>query len=84
MLTLPEGLFMTLSIPLASEQSFPTVFRAYPIHMPYPEPEVALKWSIEAEYLTISKHRLKMAAISQAQLETCFNTIKKHATKTYI
>ena len=73
-LTLPEGLFMTLSIPLASKQTALTVYRAYPIPMPHPEPEVALKWSLEAEYLAISEDRMETAPISQAQLEKCIGS----------
>ena len=50
-LTLQEGMFMTLSIPLASKQTALTVYRAHPIPMPDPKPDVALKWSLEPDYL---------------------------------
>ena len=74
--TIKEGLLMTLSIPLASRQKAFTVYKEHAIPLPQPEPESALKWKIEAEYLAVSEDQMKTAAISQGQLEKCIGSSK--------
>ena len=57
-ITLMEGLLVTLSIPLASKQTVLTVYRANPIPMPQSEPTVAMKWKTEAPFVAISEYNL--------------------------
>ena len=74
--TIKEGLLMTLSIPLASRQTAFTVYKEHAIPLPQPEPESALKWKVEAEYLAVSEDQMKTAAISQGQLDKCIGSSK--------
>ena len=67
---------MTLSTPLASGQTAFTVYIAHAIPMPQPEPESALKWKTEAEYLAVSEDQMETAAISQGQLDKCIGSSK--------
>ena len=54
-ITVEQGLIVTLAIPLASRQTVFTVYNAQTVPMPQPEPQMAVKWSIEAPYLAISE-----------------------------
>ena len=75
-ITIKEGLLMTLSIPLVSRQTAFTVYKVHAILIPRPEPESALKWKIEAEYLALSEDQMETAAISQGQLDKCIGSSK--------
>ena len=75
--TVPEGILMTLSIPLASRQTVFTLFEAKLIPMPYPDdPQLALKWDIEAPYLAISEDQMESSVLSEAQFEQCLGSSK--------
>ena len=75
--TVPEGFLMTLSIPLASGQTVFTLFEAKLIPMPYPDdPQLALKWDIEAPYLAISEDQMESSVLSAAQFEQCLGSSK--------
>ena len=51
----PEGVLLTLNVPLASRQTVFTIFEAKLITLPYPdELQWALQWNIEAPCLDIS------------------------------
>ena len=65
---------MTLSIPFASRQTVFTLFEAKLIPMPYPQ--LALKWDIEAPYLTISEDQMESSVLSEAQFEQCLGSSK--------
>ena len=59
-ISLPEGLVMTLSIPLASSQTALKVYKAHVLPMPQKE-----KWKIEAPYLAVSEDNSKTAHLTQ-------------------
>ena len=44
--------------------------------MPQPEPDLALKWKIEAEFLAVSEDQMEKVAISQGQLDKCIGSNK--------
>ena len=52
-----HGLIMRIAIPLATEDSAFAVFRAITVPMPQEEPDVAIKWKLEAPYLAISEKK---------------------------
>ena len=54
-LVVEQGLIMRIAIPLAKKNSAFTVFRAVAVAMPQPEPDLAIKWKLEAPYLAISE-----------------------------
>ena len=75
--TVPEGILMTLSIPLASRQTVFTLFEAKLIPMPYPDdPQLALKWDIEAPFLAISEDQMESSVLSEAQFNQCLGSSK--------
>ena len=55
--TVTEGLILTLSIPLASRQTVFSTYSARVIPMPQDEPRMAIKWAIESPYSAISEDR---------------------------
>ena len=74
--TLDEGLVLTLAIPLASRQ---TVFSTYPaqiVPMPQPEPRMAIRWVIEAPYLAISEGQMESVTLSKDQFEACLGSAR--------
>ena len=73
-ITVPEGILMTLNIPLASQQ---TLFEAKLIPMPFPDdPQTALTWNIEAPYLALSENKLESSVLSVEQFEHCLGSSK--------
>ena len=75
--TVPEGILMTLSITLASRQTVFTLFEAKLIPIPYPDdPQLALKWDIEAPYLAFSEDQMESSVLSAAQFEQCLGSSK--------
>ena len=75
--TVPEGLLMTLNIPLASRQTVFTLFEAKLIPMPYPDdPQLALKWDIEAPFLAISEDQMESSVLSAAHFDQCLGSSK--------
>ena len=70
-ITVSEGLFLTLNIPLASQQLFLTLFEAKLIPMPFPDdPQTALTWNIEAPYLALSENNLNRQSYLRNNLST--------------
>ena len=47
-LVVEQGLIKRIAIPLATKDSAFTVFRAIAVPMPQPEPDLAIKWKLEA------------------------------------
>ena len=66
--TLDEGLVLTLAFPLASRQTVST-YQAQIIPMPQPEPRMAIRWVIEAPYLPISEDQMESVTLSKDQFE---------------
>ena len=73
-ISLPEGLVMTLSIPLASSQTALKVYRAHILPMPQDEPGTALRWKTESPYLAVSEDNTETAHLSQQQLDRCIGS----------
>ena len=66
--TLDEGLVLTLAIPLASRQTVFSTYQAQIVPMPQPEPRMAIRWVIEAPYLAISEDQMESVTLSKDQL----------------
>ena len=67
--TLPQGLLLTMSIPLASSQTYFTVYESIPLPMPQPDsPGVAIMWDLQAPFLAISDDGRQTATLSRDQI----------------
>ena len=73
--TLDEGLVLTLAIPLASRQTFST-YQAQIVPMPQSEPRMAIRWVIEAPYLAISEDQMESVTLSKDQFEACLGSAR--------
>ena len=67
-ITIDQGLIVRIAIPLASKQTAFTVFRALAVPMLQPEPDLAIKWKLEAPYLAISKDNIETAYLTDYDL----------------
>ena len=72
--TVDEGLILTLAIPLASRQTVFSVYRAHVLPMPQPEPRMAIRWVVEAPYLAISEDNEDSMTLSLEQYQTCLGS----------
>ena len=73
--TLPQGLLLTMSIPLASSQTTFTVCESIPLPMPHPDsPGVAIMWDLQAPFLAISDECRETATLSRDQLSHCIGS----------
>ena len=72
-LVVEQGLIMRIAIPLATKDSAFTVFRAIAVPMPQPEPDLAIKWKLEAPYLAISENN-KTAFLTEFDLGRCIGS----------
>ena len=72
--TLEKGLFLTMSIPLASKQTVMTIYQAIPIPMPQPDEDIALLWDIESEYLAVSADARETALLSHRDIGHCIGS----------
>ena len=68
--TIHEGILMTL----ASKQTVLSVYKAHPVPMPQPEPNVALVWKLEADFLAISEDRMETTPLTTDQLSKCLGS----------
>ena len=59
---------MRIAIPLAPKDSAFTVFRAIAVPMPQLEPDLAIKWKLEAPYLAISENNRETAFLTEYDL----------------
>ena len=75
-LTLDDGLLMTMSIPLASRQTVFTVYKAIVVPMPQLETEYAIQWTVETEYIAISEDLRETALVTRDQLGKCIGSNK--------
>ena len=64
-ITVDQGLVMRIAIPLASKQSAFTVFHSIAVLIPQLEPDLAIKWKLEAPYLAISEDNMKTAYLTE-------------------
>ena len=74
--TLEKGLFLTMSIPLASKQTVMTIYQAIPIPMPQPDEDIALLWDIESEYLAVSADARETALLSHRDIGHCIGSAR--------
>ena len=74
--TVPQGLLLTLAIPLSSSETVFDVYRAYLIPMPAKDPGVALQWKIEGPYLAISENTMESTVLSFEQFEECLGSAR--------
>ena len=73
-LTLPQGLLMTMSIPLASRRTVMTIYQAIPLPMPQIDDVDAIQWDIEADFLAVSEDGRETALVTHRQLEQCIGS----------
>ena len=64
-ITVDQGLLMRIAIPLASKQTAFTVYRSIAVTMPQLEPDLAIKWKLEAPYLAISEDNIETAYLTE-------------------
>ena len=75
-ISLEDGLLMTLSIPLASSQTSMKVYKAITLPMPQEEEGTAIQWKTEAKYLAVAEGKLETAHLSQDQLDKCIGSVR--------
>ena len=76
-ITVSEGLFLTLDIPLASKQTVFSLCEAKLIPMFSPDdPETALTWNMDAPFLAFSENTLELYVLSVEQFEYCLGSSK--------
>ena len=73
-LVVEQGLIMRITIPLATKDSAFTVFRAIAVPMPQPEPDLAIKWKLEAPYLAISENNRETGFLTEYDLGRCIGS----------
>ena len=73
-LTLDNGLLMTMSIPLASRQTVFTLYKAIVVPMPQLEKEYAIQWTLETEYIAIYEDLRETALVKRDQLRKCIGS----------
>ena len=73
-LTLPHGLMLTMSIPLASRRTVMTTYQAIPLPMPQVDDIEALQWEVESDFLAVSEDGRETALISRAQMDLCIGS----------
>ena len=73
-ITIDQDLIMRIAIPLASKQTAFTVFRALAVPMPQPEPDIAIKWKLEAAYLAILEDNMESAYLTDYDLSRCIGS----------
>ena len=73
-LTVREGLILTLAIPLASRQTVFSTYSAKVVPMPQTEPRMAVRWVVENPYLAISEDQMESMTLSQHQFDSCLGS----------
>ena len=56
---------MPIAIPLASTRTVFIVFRSLAVPMPQPEPDLALKWKLEAPFLAITEDNIQTTLLTE-------------------
>ena len=65
---------MRIAIPLASHQTTFTVFRSIAVPKPQLEPDLAIKWKLEAPYLAISEDNMDTAYLTEYDPSQCIGS----------
>ena len=73
-ITVDQGLVMRIAIPLASKQTAFTVFRSIAVPMPQLEPDLAIRWKLEAPCLAISEDDMETASLTEYDLSRCIGS----------
>ena len=73
-LVVEHGLIMRIAIPKATKNSTFTVFRAIAVLMLQPEPDLAIKWKLEAPYLAISENIKETAFLTEYDFGRCIGS----------
>ena len=68
-LTLDQGLLMTMAIPFASRQTAFTVYKAIVVPLPQMDEDMAIKWDVEAECLPVSENLMETSPVTKDQLD---------------
>ena len=68
-ITVQQGLVLRIAIPLASKQTAFTVFSSIAVPRPQLEPDLAIKWKLEAPYLAISEDYMVTAYLTEFDLK---------------
>ena len=72
--TVPEGLLLTLAIPLASSQTAFQIYKAVTVPMPQPDPKEAIQWSVEGQYLAISEDSMESTVLTKELFDNCLGS----------
>ena len=72
--TVDEGLLMTLAIPMSSSLTVFSVYRAHLIPMPQPEQKDAIKWKTDGDYFAISENGMETSVLTREQYEMCLGS----------
>ena len=67
-ITVEQGLVMRIAILLASKQTAFTVFCSIVVPVPQLEPDLAIKWKLEAPYLAITEYNMETAHLTEYDL----------------
>ena len=65
---------MRIASPLASKQPASTLFRSIAVPMLQLEPDLAIKWKVEAPYLAISEDNMETAYLTEYDLSRCIGS----------
>ena len=72
--TIPEGLLLTLAIPLASSQTAFQIYKAVTVPMPQPDPKEGIQWSVEGQYFAISEDSMESTVLTKEQFDNCLGS----------
>ena len=75
-LTLDDGLLMTVAIPFASRQTSFTFYKAIVVLLPQMDEIMAIEGNVEAEYLALSEKLMKTSLVATDKLDKCIGFSK--------
>ena len=75
--TIPEGLLLTLAVPIASSQTAFQIYKAVTVPTLQPDPKEVVQWSVEGQYLAISEDSMESTVLTKEQFDKC------HGSSTY-
>ena len=73
-LTVEEGILLSLAIPYASSQTAFQIYRAHVVPMPQSDPTEAIRWVTEGPYLAISEDSMETTVLTKEQYVNCLGT----------
>ena len=74
--TLDNGLLMTMAMPFASRQTAFTVYQAIVLPQPQRDEDMAVKWTMEAEYQAVSENLMETSLVTRDQVDKCIGSSK--------